>query len=102
MTIQFDDKGKFFTDIISKAPIPATIQTLTHRIQGNIFVRQGERLIDELVAVGQFIAVTNAVVYTTRGEPLYRSEFMTINRDQIVWIVPHEGEKSSSDSGGPS
>ncbi len=30
MTIEFDDNGKFFTDIISKTPMPVLIQTLSH------------------------------------------------------------------------
>ena len=44
MTIEFDDNGKFFTDIISKNPIPVTIQTVTHRIHGNIHIREDRRL----------------------------------------------------------
>ena len=38
MTIEFDDNGKFFTDIVSKAPVPVVIQTVTNRIHGNIHV----------------------------------------------------------------
>ena len=34
MSIRFDDKGKFFTDVISKEAVPVLIQTPTNRIQG--------------------------------------------------------------------
>jgi len=39
MTIHFDDKGKFYTEVISKKPIRSTIQTITHRLEGNIYVK---------------------------------------------------------------
>lgn len=89
MSITYDEKGKLFTEVISKDPRPALIQTLTHRIQGTIYVRRGERLIDELCCV-QFIAVTDAVIYNAQGAPLYRSDFLTINREHVVWVLPQE------------
>ena len=36
MTIHFDEKGKFYTDVISKNPVPSTIQTSNHKIEGNV------------------------------------------------------------------
>jgi len=89
MSITYDEKGKLFTDIIPKDPRPAIIQTLTHRIQGTIYVRHDERLIDELCCV-QFVAVTDAVVFNAQGAPLYRSNFLTINREHIVLVLPQD------------
>jgi hypothetical protein len=101
MGISYKDKGKFFTHIITKDPVNAIIQTLTHRIQGTIYVRRGERLLDELSAAGQFLAVTDSVVYNSSGKPIYSAEFITINRDQIVWLMPaEEPEELPSVSGG--
>jgi hypothetical protein len=88
MTIEFDDKGKFFTDIISKTPIPAMIQTVTHRIHGNIHIAQDHRIKDELDLTEKFIAVTDAVIYLPDGQVLYRAGFLAVQRDQIVWVVP--------------
>ena len=34
MTIEYDEKGKIFTDIVSKVAIQATIQTTTHMMRG--------------------------------------------------------------------
>lgn len=90
MVIHYDDKGKFFTDVISKDPLPATIQTITHRIAGNVYVRRGGRLIDELTDTAGFLAVTNAIVYNDLGEVIYQSEFLTINCSHIVWLIPDE------------
>jgi hypothetical protein len=94
------ETGKFFTQIITKDPIPAVIQTLTHRIEGTVHIRRGDRLIDELTSADQFLAVTDAIVYT-KGEVVYRPGFLTINRDHIVWLMPTEdaGEKQA-DAGG--
>ena len=88
MGIHYTKKGKFFTQIISKNPIQAIFQTLTHRIVGNVHVRQGDRLIDELTASTQFLAVTEATVYNSSGKEIYTTDFMAINRDHVVWLLP--------------
>jgi hypothetical protein len=103
MTIQFDDKGKFYTKIISKYSVHSTIQTTSHRIEGNIYVKQGERVLDELTSCGQFIAVTDASIYHPQGEILYNADFLTLNADHIIWIIPQEDtEDEFSNSGGQS
>jgi len=100
MTIEFDDNGKFFTDIISKTPVPAMIQTVTHRIHGNIHIAQDRRLKDELDLPEKFIAVTDAVIYFPDGQVLYQTSFLAVQRDQIVWVVPDSENKDSSKGNG--
>lgn len=90
MTIEFDDKGKIFTDVIQKIAVPAVVQTNTHLIQGNIHVREGERLKDELDRDELFLAVTNASVLGADGKPLFQASFLAIRRAQIVWVMPQE------------
>jgi hypothetical protein len=90
MTIEFDDKGKYFTDIISKKAIPAVIQTTTHRIEGSIHVRLDGRIKDELDRGEAFIAVTDAKVISPDGSILYQSDFITISRAHIVWVLPSD------------
>jgi hypothetical protein len=90
MTIQFDEKGKFFTDIVTKKPVPVMMQTVTNRIHGFIYVRPGERLKDALDQSPQFVAVTDAVIYGLTGEELYHTDFIIINLDQIVWLNPEQ------------
>src|SRR4030067_2488124 len=101
MSIHYDEKGKIFSHVIRKSPILATIQTLTHRIHGTIHVRNGDRLIDELANSGQFLAVTGATIFASSGKPLYRSDFLSVNRDLIIWLLPaEEGPSETSASGG--
>jgi len=37
--------------------------------------------------------VTSATVFGETGEILYEPDFMTISREQIIWVIPEE-EKS--------
>jgi hypothetical protein len=88
MSIEFNERGKYFTDIISKVAVSAVIQTTTHRIEGAIHVRVDERVKDELDRPEAFLAVTDAKVFDASGEVTHQAEFMTISRAQIVWIIP--------------
>ena len=98
MSIKFDEKGKFFTDVVSKLPVPATIQTVTHRVKGNIHVREDQRVKDTLEKVGQFLAVTEATVYSGQGKALHECAFLAINLDQVVWVLPEENAAPSTPS----
>lgn len=90
MSLEFNEKGKYFTDIISKVAVPAIIQTLTHRIEGSVHVRLDGRVKDELDRAEPFLAVTNARVMGADGSVLYSAEFMTVARSQIVWVIPSD------------
>ena len=90
MSIRYDDKGKFFTDVITKDEVPSIIQTLVSRIHGNLHVRIYERVKDELNRDEQFLAITNAKIFNLQGEKINENEFMLINREHIIWIVPDE------------
>lgn len=92
MVLRFDEKGKFFTEIISKAEIPVTIQTTTNLVRGLVFVKQGERLSDEVNSAVHFIAVVNATIFDNTGEKRYVCEFLAINRDHIIWLMPDNGD----------
>ncbi len=90
MTDQFDEKGKIFTNVVSKDAVPATIQTLTHRVHGFVYVRPGVRIKDELTHVDGFIAVTDATVFDLQGQQLYKTGFLVVNREYIIWLIPDE------------
>ncbi|HUF36948.1 MAG TPA: hypothetical protein VMN57_00340 [Anaerolineales bacterium] len=92
MTIHYDEKGKFFSDIITKSQVRATIQTRTHRIEGRIFVAGNERPKDALNVDERFLAVTDATVFGAAGEILEAADFIAINREHIIWVIPHEVE----------
>jgi hypothetical protein len=97
MPYRYDQNGKIFTNIIAKDAIEALVQTITHRVSGMIYFRPGERLKDELNRADKFIAVTNATVYNAAGEVLYRADFLSINRDHIVWLLPRDDNPDQDD-----
>ena len=91
MTVRVDSKGKIFTDIVHKERIPSLIQTVTNLIHGDIFLRPDQRIKDELNNNQErFIAVTEAEIYGADGQVLYRSPFLTLSKEHIVWIRPDE------------
>jgi len=90
MSIRFDDKGKFFTDVVSKDSVPVIIQTTKHRVTGYIYVRPGERFKDEINNLEQFFAITEATIWNDNGEKLFECEFFSLNRDYILWLLPQD------------
>ena len=92
MTIEYDDKGKYYTDIVKNLPEPVVIQTVTHLVRGLVHVREGERLKNELERDEAFLAVTQASVYGADDRVLFNVPFMAIRRAQIVWIMQVEEE----------
>jgi hypothetical protein len=92
MTIEYDEKGKFYTDIVKKLPVPVMIQTATHLVRGMVHVRDGERLKNELERDEMFLAVTNASIYGADDKVLFTVPFMALQRAQIIWIMPFDEE----------
>lgn len=88
MTIEYDEKGKLFTDIVSKVAIPAVVQTTQHLVRGNIHVHRDERLKDELDRDEHFLAMTDANIIGADGKVIHESRFLAVRRAQIVWVMP--------------
>jgi len=84
------NQAEFPSHYVTKKPTPVIIQTSDHRLHGDVHVGLGKRLKDELDGGLQFLPVTNVTVYSDNGEILYRTHFLLINRDQLVWILPDE------------
>jgi hypothetical protein len=98
MSIEFNEKGKYFTDIVSKVAVPAIVQTTTHRIEGSIHVRMDGRVKDELDRPEPFLAITNAKVIGPDGTSvLYQTDFMTVGRAQIIWVIPSDDSAYAGD-----
>ena len=99
MTFEYDEKGKIFTDIVSKVSIAATIQTTTHLMRGHLHVRRDQRIKDELDLEENFIAVTDVSVLGPDGQTLFQAPFLAVRRSHIVWVLPEPtrpGERSTS------
>ena len=90
MSLRFDDKGKFFTEFVSKEAVQVIIQTPTNHISGNIHIRPNERLRDAINEAEIFLAVTDATIYDLRQKEQYRCNFLALNREHIIWILPYD------------
>ncbi len=89
MTFEYDEKGKFYTNVVSKVAVPALVQTTHQLIRGMMHIRQGERVKDELDRDEFFLAITEASVFASDGTTvLHGAPFLAVRRDQIVWIIP--------------
>ena len=95
MSIEFDDKGKIFTDVVSKITVPAVVQTTQHLIRGDVHVRHDERLKDELDRDELFLAMTDAQVLGADNRVLHEAPFLAVRRAQIVWVMPAEDSEES-------
>lgn len=94
MNIEFDEKGKFFTNVVTKISVPATIQTTSQLLRGEVHVRKGERLKDELDRDEPFLAMTNVSILGANGQVQFDVPFLAVQRSQIVWVSPNQEEKS--------
>lgn len=97
MSLHYDEKGKFFTDYVSKESIRALIQTATNRIQGNLYLRSEERVSDMLNRSDKFLAVTDAVIYDLDGVELTSCDFLALNVDLVIWFMPLEEPSQNDD-----
>src|SRR5262245_40933582 len=90
MTIDYDDKGKRFTDIVTKRPVYATLQTTKHMMRGNLHVRRDQRVKDELDLDDKFLAVTEVSILGDDGQVLFQAPFIAVNRTHIIWVLPEQ------------
>ncbi len=92
--MEIDDKGKVFTEVVHKVPLQVTIQTRNNRIRGTIHKRPDNRMIDKLNKAETFIPLTNVVVMDVDGKTeLLKSDFLALNRSEIIWLVERGEEK---------
>lgn len=98
MTIEYDEKGKRFTDIVTMRTIHATIQTATHLLRGRIHVRMDKRIKDELDLDDKFLAVTDVNVLSSDGQILFEAPFLAVNRAHIIWVLPEQSRTEEASS----
>ena len=98
MTFEYDEKGKIFTDIVSKTSVLATIQTTRHLIRGHIHVRRDQRIKDELDASESFLAMTDVSVLGADGQALFQTPFLAVQRSHIIWVMPEQKQDEGKTS----
>lgn len=91
------EKTKYFTRVIYKESVLVSIQVAQHQIRGYLHVRPDDRIIDELDRGGKFVAVTEAVVFDAAGNIIAENEFMVVNREHILWVIPVADSGETSD-----
>ena len=98
MSIEYDEKGKIFTDVVTKVAIHATVQTSTHMLRGRIHIRRDQRVKDELNNEENFLALTDVTVLGGDGSILFEAPFLALRRSYIVWVLPDaaSGEEQGS------
>ena len=87
-----DEKGKVFTDVVTKLPVSVIVQTVTHQLRGKIHIRLDERLKTEIDRDEPFLAMTDVVILDQVGKTVQRADFLAVRRGQIVWIMEEAGE----------
>jgi len=98
MSIEYDERGKIFTDIVSKVAIHATVQTTTHMLRGHIHVRRDQRIIDELDLSENFLALTDVDVLSADGQIVFQVPFLAVRRSHIVWVIPESKTNEEGES----
>jgi Family of unknown function (DUF6812) len=95
----FEEKRKIFTNVIRKEPVEVIIQTTANtQIHGILHVQLNQRIKDELDNEEPFVAITDATIFDAQQQPLYRVNFLAVNRSQILWLFPKsQWEEPGSD-----
>lgn len=84
----FEEKGKIFTQVISKIPVRVLIQTTHQLIRGMMHIRPDSRIKDELNEPELFVAITEVEILNEQNEVVQTSPFMALSRSQIIWVLP--------------
>jgi hypothetical protein len=74
---------------VAKDKVSVVVMTPQYRIEGDLHVVQGGRLIDEINKERDFIPLTNVTVYDlVGGNPIDTVEFIAIHKNTIVFVAP--------------
>lgn len=71
-----------------KEKLPVIILTTTYRLEGEMHVVPGGRLLDEINKERDFIPITNATVYDVTGEVVDTLDFIAVNKNLILMMAP--------------
>lgn len=100
MTTSGDHKDNYPPLTVSKNQRSVLIQTIGHRIQGNIHLRENERIKDAFNTSELFIAVTGAKIFNADGSQLEkRTDFLALNRQHVVWAIEEDSNEENSTRG---
>lgn len=75
---------------IEKEETPIVAYTQYFKIEGKVYIPMGARLSDFISSAQQrkFIPVADGVVTDLAGNQVCRTEFLELNKDEIIFLVP--------------
>jgi hypothetical protein len=79
-----------YFDKINKVSVNVIIKTDDNIIIGDLYIRPQNRIMDELDHADTFVALTNAIVLDNTGKVRFKTHFMTINTQKIVYVIPKD------------
>ncbi len=96
MDLRIDEKGKYYTQRITKDTLLVLLRTADEIVAGSIHIRPEQRLKDELDANrSPFIALTGVAVYDQSGQTCcYQTDVLFVSISQIVTIAPVESMRN--------
>lgn len=72
-----------------KERVHIVLLTASYRVEGEMHVVPGGRILDEINKERDFVPITNATIYEVSGEmPLDVLDFIAINKNLIVMVAP--------------
>ena len=91
-----DEKGKVFTQRIRTQDVEVNITTIAGTLHGFIHVSPGNRLKDQLnTRDEQFLALTNATSRSHDDKVGVHIDFIAINKQHIVSVVPIDESRTT-------
>ncbi len=91
MDYRFDEKGKYYTMHVNKRTTAVLVFAQGLLISGTMHLVLDNRVKDELNGGERYVALTHAQVRELgSGKIVVENETVILNKDQIVWIIPHE------------
>jgi hypothetical protein len=89
MQTHVDEKGKYFTDHVTKRGMPIVASIRGAVVRGVVHLALDNRLKDEMNNGERFIAITQAQVWDASEKQMqYQTDLLIVNKEQIVWIFP--------------
>lgn len=74
---------------IQKEKIPVVVMTTQYRMEAEIHVVSGGRLLDELNKERDFVPLTGVTVYDLHGgNPLDTIDFLAVNKRSVIFVAP--------------
>ena len=98
MTFEYDEKGKIFTDIVSKVAVPATIQTTTHLLRG-VFMSAGTSASKmNWITMKNSLRLPMLAYWGRTDNHSFTSPFVAVQRAHIVWVIPEQNQDEGKGS----